>query len=55
MHRKDKVAFIKLGDFSHINGRVLELLTANFPDFDIEVKDIFLDLISKKDLLILFF
>ncbi len=49
-----KAAFIKLGNFSHINDSVLELLTANFPHFHIEVIDI-LDLISKKDALTLFF
>jgi hypothetical protein len=52
MQRK-KAAFIKLGDFSHTNASVLELLTANFPNFHIEVIDI-LDLISKKDVLTLF-
>ena len=56
MHRKQKVAFIKLGDFSHTNASVLKLLTTNFPDFHIEVIDIFSDLlIRKKDVLTLFY
>jgi glycosyltransferase involved in cell wall biosynthesis len=47
-----KAAFIKFGDFSHINPSVLELLSTNFSDFRIEVIDIS-NLISKKDALIL--
>jgi glycosyltransferase involved in cell wall biosynthesis len=54
MDRKQKVAFIKIGNFSHINDSVLQLLTTNFPNFDIEVIDIS-DLISKKDVLTLIF
>ena len=48
-----KIAFIKHGNFSYINDSVLEILTANFPNFQIEVIDVFSDLISKKDLVIL--
>lgn len=48
-----KVAFIKHGKFSYTNDSVLEILTTNFPNFQIEVIDIFTDLISKKDLAVL--
>jgi glycosyltransferase involved in cell wall biosynthesis len=54
VNRKQKVAFIKIGSFSHINDSVLQLLTTNFPNFNIEVIDIS-DLISKKDVLTLIF
>ena len=56
MQLKQKVAFIKLGEFSHTNSSVLELLTTNFPGFHVEVIDIFSDLlISKKDVPTLFY
>jgi glycosyltransferase involved in cell wall biosynthesis len=48
MHRNRKLAFLKVGDFSHINASVLELLTTNFPDFHIDVIEV-PDLLSKKD------
>ena len=45
-----KIAFIKFGDFSYINTKVLEILQANFPQFTIDVIDVYPDLVSKKDL-----
>jgi glycosyltransferase involved in cell wall biosynthesis len=48
MHCKQKIAFIKRGHFSYVNARILEILTANFQDFQIEVIDLS-DLISEKD------
>lgn len=53
MHPRQKIAFIKAGDFSHTNASVRNLLTENFPDFDIEEVDIFSDLMSKTDALAL--
>ena len=44
-----KIAFIKHGDFSYTNTEVLKILQANFADFQIEVIDIYTDLVSKKD------
>ncbi len=48
---KKKIAFIKHGDFSYINKRVIEILQENFPDFEIDIIDIFTELISRKDIL----
>ena len=48
MHPPDPIAFIKLGDFSHINESVLQQLRLQFPRSEIEVIDIFTDLISRR-------
>jgi glycosyltransferase involved in cell wall biosynthesis len=48
---KKKIAFIKHGDFSYTNTRVIEILQANFPDFALDIIDIYTDLVSKKDIL----
>lgn len=45
---KQKVAFFKSGGFSHINDNLLQQLTINFPEFDIEVIDIHADLMKRK-------
>mgnify|MGYP000229529810 CR=1 FL=1 len=49
MSSKQEIAFIKHGDFSSINAKVLGILNRNFPDAHIEIIDIFSDLLSKKD------
>ncbi len=53
MHSNQKLAFIKWGDFSHINASVIEMLTKSFSNFHIEVIELS-DLISKKDVVVLF-
>jgi glycosyltransferase involved in cell wall biosynthesis len=53
MNQIQKAAFIKWGSFSHINSSVLEILTTNFPDFQIEVIDIS-EVLDKNDPLILY-
>jgi glycosyltransferase involved in cell wall biosynthesis len=54
MHSNQKLAFIKWGEFSHINASVIEMLTKSFPNFHIEVLELS-DLISKKDVVVLFY
>lgn len=48
-HPKRKAAFIKMGEFSHANAKLLQQLTTYFPILEIEVIDIFEDLITKND------
>lgn len=43
-----KIAFIKIGGFSHINDNVLRQLNINFPDYQVDVIDVYSDLVSKK-------
>jgi glycosyltransferase involved in cell wall biosynthesis len=52
---KQKAAFIKIGDFSHINDSVYKILSYNFPDLHIDVIDIQQDFLSKKDIRALFY
>ena len=51
---KEKIAFIKSGDFSHINEMTFGIISQEFPDAEIEVIDILTDLVSDKDLLTIF-
>ena len=44
-----KIAFIKLGSFSHINDSVLDILRSQFPNVQIDVIDIWDDITSKTD------
>ncbi|MGR9085954.1 MAG: glycosyltransferase family 4 protein [Gammaproteobacteria bacterium] len=53
MNRKQRAAFIKMGSFSHINASLIEILTNNFPEFEIDVIDIS-EVLSKKNPLIYF-
>jgi glycosyltransferase involved in cell wall biosynthesis len=48
MHRTQNIAFIKWGEFSHTNASVLEILTANFPNYRVETLDLS-DLITTRD------
>ncbi len=45
---KKKIAFVKIGGFSHINENVGKQLVLNFPDHQIDVIDVFEDIVSKK-------
>lgn len=45
---KQKVAFFKSGDFSHINDNILQQLKINFTEYDFEVIDIHKNLMKKK-------
>lgn len=47
------ICFIKLGSFSHTNESILKELYSNFPNHKIEVVDIFKDLITKWNPLLL--
>ncbi|WP_309736489.1 glycosyltransferase family 4 protein [Chamaesiphon sp. OTE_75_metabat_556] len=49
-----KIAFIKYGGFSHINETIYEILTREFPSFEIETIDVFTDLVNTKDLTTIF-
>src|SRR5262245_48117612 len=54
MRSKQKIAFIKRGDFSYINTSVHQILVSNFPDFQVDVIE--LDhLINDKDRLAVFY
>ena len=53
-HAKEKIAFIKSGDFSHINEMTLEIISQEFPDAEIEVIDILTELVNNKSLLTMF-
>lgn len=44
--QKKKIGFFKMGSFSHTNDQVKNLLIANFPDHEVEVIDIFDDLLN---------
>jgi glycosyltransferase involved in cell wall biosynthesis len=55
MQHYQKIAFVKYADFSHTNTKVLEILKTNFPEFQIDVIDIFPDLIGTRDPLNLIF
>jgi glycosyltransferase involved in cell wall biosynthesis len=46
---KGKVAFIKYGNFSHINEMILKIIAREFPTLEIDVIDVFADLVSSKD------
>jgi glycosyltransferase involved in cell wall biosynthesis len=47
---EQKIAFIKHGDFSYTNIEVIKILQANFPDYPLEIIDLYKDLLSKKDI-----
>jgi glycosyltransferase involved in cell wall biosynthesis len=51
---KEKIAFIKAGDFSHINEMTLEIISQEFPDAEIEVIDVLTELVNNKSLLTFF-
>jgi glycosyltransferase involved in cell wall biosynthesis len=53
MYSKQKMAFIKIGKFSHVNDILPKLLVNNFPGLNIDIIDIFSDLLNKKDVLTL--
>lgn len=44
-----KIGFFKMGSFSHTNKKVEEILIKNFPEYEIEVIDIWKDLINIKN------
>jgi hypothetical protein len=46
---KDKVAFIKYGKFSHINEMIFQMLRREFLTLEIDVIDVFSDLVTNKD------
>ncbi len=46
---KVKIAFLKIGGFSNINKNVLEQLQRQFPDYQIDVWDISLDIVNTID------
>jgi glycosyltransferase involved in cell wall biosynthesis len=46
---KGKVAFIKYGNFSHINEMIFQILRREFPTLEVDVVDIFSDLVANKD------
>jgi glycosyltransferase involved in cell wall biosynthesis len=45
-----KIALIKYGDFSCINTEVAKILQTNFPELQLEVINVYPDLLSKKDI-----
>lgn len=47
---KSKIAFFKLGSFSHINDSVYEILHTQFPQYEIDTIDVWEDITSKNDL-----
>ncbi|WP_310415420.1 glycosyltransferase family 4 protein [Chamaesiphon sp. OTE_8_metabat_110] len=49
-----KIAFVKYGGFSHVNEMVVEILTREFPNLEIETIDVFTDLVNTKDLATIF-
>ncbi len=49
IHSKDKVAFVKYGNFSHINEKIVEIISREFPTLEVEVIDVFSDLVNNKD------
>ncbi len=51
---KQKIAFIKIGNFSYTNVSVHQILETKFPEYQVEVIDILKDLISKKEIIIAF-
>lgn len=46
---KNKIAFFKMGSFSHTNEKVIDILRKNFPEYELEVIDIWDDLIDIKN------
>ncbi|WP_354622641.1 glycosyltransferase family 4 protein [Psychromonas sp. MME2] len=54
MLKSKKIGFFKMGSFSHTNEKVKNILIENFPEYDIEVIDIWEDLISIKNPLLWF-
>jgi len=46
---KKKIAFFKMGSFSHTNNKVKDILINNFPEYELEVIDIWEDLINIKN------
>src|SRR5262245_748130 len=54
MHIKQKIAFIKYGNFSYINTNVLQILVSNFPDFQVDVVELG-HLINEEDRLAIFY
>ena len=51
---KKKIGFFKMGSFSHTNEKVKDLLIKNFPEYELEVIDIWDDLIDIKNPLLWF-
>ena len=49
-----KIGFFKMGSFSHTNEKVKDLLIKNFPEYELEVIDIWDDLIDIKNPLLWF-
>lgn len=45
----NRIAFFKMGEFSYINEMVLNALRDQYPDYQIDVIDIFRDLLNKND------
>jgi glycosyltransferase involved in cell wall biosynthesis len=54
IHHKQKIAFIKYGSFSHVNKKICQILTREFPQLEIEIIDVFTDLVDTKDLATIF-
>jgi glycosyltransferase involved in cell wall biosynthesis len=50
MSAKPKIAFFKTGKFSHVNQAMLECFRKYFPEYQVEVIDIFSDLIMKHNI-----
>jgi glycosyltransferase involved in cell wall biosynthesis len=46
---KGEVAFIKYGKFSHVNEKISQILKREFPNLEVDVIDVFSDLVSNKD------
>ena len=45
-----KIAFLKWGNFSHVNDFVYILLTKEFPDYEVEVINVWPDLVNELSL-----
>jgi len=52
---KKKIGFFKMGSFSHTNEKVKDILIKNFPEYELEVIDIWDDLIDIKNPLLWLF
>ncbi len=55
VQNKGKIAFIKYGNFSHTNEMIFEILVREFPNLEIDVIDVFSELVNNKDLATIFY
>ena len=51
MKKDGNFAFIKIGSFSHINDSVVQALRNSFPNYEIDIIDIWHDIIKRYDVL----